>query len=152
VKHDRHGQHVYGGVHKAERKRFARRMRMGEVLYCWRPNCRKPVDPANWDLGHVDREYLAEFGRRWPEHPRCNRATLSHAKGVGVSASAGVKDLKDPRTGEVREPGESAVEHWFKVGPPDRWSRHWLGGYTDRCRDCRRLGRACPAADPDEAA
>ena len=158
--HDRYGSPMYGAVHKAERKRFAMRMKAGEVFYCWRPTCprpHEPVDPRRWDLGHVDLEFRGEFGSRWPGHPACNRATLTHAMAAngrpatakadrfgGVAASAGVKD---PRTGLLREPGESAEEHWLKVGPPDSWSRHWFGGYTDRCPDCRRLGRACDAVD-----
>ena len=24
------------------------------------------------------------------------------------------------------------------------WSRHWYGGFNLRCRECRRVGRACP--------
>ena len=39
-----------------------------------------------------------------------------------------------------------AGEDWVRIGPPDRWSRHWYGPYTDRCPDCRRLGRACDAS------
>jgi hypothetical protein len=80
---DRSGQHPYGGVHKALRKRFARRMRAGEVFYCWRPSCptpNEPIDPRSWDLGHVDAEFRPQFGTRWPEHPRCNRATVTHLK------------------------------------------------------------------------
>jgi hypothetical protein len=80
---DRHGQHIYGAVHKAERKRFAARMRAGEVFYCWRPSCptpNVPIDPRSWDLGHVDPELRHQFGHRWPEHPKCNRRTVSHLK------------------------------------------------------------------------
>jgi len=33
---DRHGQPMYGGLHKAVRRRFAARMRVGEVFHCWR--------------------------------------------------------------------------------------------------------------------
>ena len=80
---DRYGQHPYGAVHKAARKRFAARMRAGEAFYCWRPSCptpNVPVDPRSWDLGHVDPELRRQFGSRWPEHPRCNRRTMSHLK------------------------------------------------------------------------
>ena len=38
--HDRHGQHRYGSVHKAQRKRWARVVAAGGVA-CWR--CRKPI-------------------------------------------------------------------------------------------------------------
>jgi hypothetical protein len=27
-----------------------------------------------------------------------------------------------------------------------RWSRHWYGGFDERCRECRELGEACEAA------
>jgi hypothetical protein len=84
--------HPYGTVHKAARKRFAAQMRAGRVFYCWRPNCLTPdlpIDPGSWDLGHVDPEYRAEFGHRWPEHPRCNRRTMSHLKERLKAAEAG---------------------------------------------------------------
>jgi hypothetical protein len=80
---DRYGQHPYGAVHRAARKRFAARMRAGELFYCWRPTCPtpdKPINPNHWDLGHVDPELRAQFGHRHPEHPSCNRATVSHLK------------------------------------------------------------------------
>jgi hypothetical protein len=82
-KRDWAGQHIYGAVHKAERKRFAARMRAGEVFHCWRPTCLTPgvpIDPRYWDLGHVDPELRRTYGTRWPEHPRCNRATITHLK------------------------------------------------------------------------
>ena len=94
--HDRHGQHIYGAVHKAARKRFAARMRAGEVFYCWRPSCPTPdvpVDPRSWDLGHVDPELRGSFGTRWPEHPACNRRTLSHLK--ARLEAAGVNPSRD---------------------------------------------------------
>jgi hypothetical protein len=75
--------HPYGTVHKAERKRFAARMRAGEVFWCWRPTCLtpdEPIDPRCWDLGHVDPELRGQFGTRWPEHRRCNRATITNLK------------------------------------------------------------------------
>jgi hypothetical protein len=82
-KRDQYGQHPYGVVHKKARQRFARRMRAGEVFWCWRPNCPTPdvpINPRYWDLGHVDPELHGEFGTRWPEHPKCNRATITHLK------------------------------------------------------------------------
>jgi hypothetical protein len=48
-----------------------------------------PVDPRSWDLGHVDRELRHQFGVRWPEHPRCNRSTMSHLKERLKAAEAG---------------------------------------------------------------
>lgn len=75
--------HPYGTAHKAARKRFAARMRAGEVFFCWRPSCPTPdvpIDPLKWDLGHVDPELHGVFGDRHPEHRSCNRATVSHLK------------------------------------------------------------------------
>jgi len=66
--HDQFGQHRYGSVHKAVRKRFARRMKLGEVFYCWRPTCPTPnesINPRSWDLGHVEgAEEIAKYGWR----------------------------------------------------------------------------------------
>ena len=77
--HDLYGQHVYGAVHKKERKRWAPRMRTGQV-YCWR--CGDPIAPgAKWDLGHVDEDGRARgFPVRHPEHRSCNRATVTILK------------------------------------------------------------------------
>ena len=41
--HDRYGQHIYGAVHKAQRKRWARVVAAGGVA-CWR--CGKWIGPA----------------------------------------------------------------------------------------------------------
>jgi hypothetical protein len=77
--HDRFGQHIYGTVHKKERKRWIRRVRAGGVV-CWR--CGKPINPyAQWDLGHVDEDGQARgLPLRHPEHRSCNRATVTHLK------------------------------------------------------------------------
>jgi hypothetical protein len=40
----------------------------------------EPIDPRCWDLGHVDPELRGQFGTRWPEHRRCNRATITNLK------------------------------------------------------------------------
>jgi len=80
---DRHGQPMYGGLHKAVRRRFAARMRVGEVFHCWRPSGPtpgEPINPRTWDLGHVDPELWGVFGHRHPEHPQCNRRTVNHLK------------------------------------------------------------------------
>ena len=93
AKRDRYGNPMYGAVHKAARKRFARRMRAGEEFYCWRPNCPTPgvpIDPRSWDLGHVDPEHQPVFGTRWPEHRSCNRRTVAHLKQRLEEAEAGV--------------------------------------------------------------
>jgi hypothetical protein len=77
--HDRHGQHMYGSVHKADRKRWARKVRLGYVQ-CWR--CERLIPPtATWDLGHVDEAGRAGgYPLRHPEHRACNRATVTHLK------------------------------------------------------------------------
>ena len=71
--HDRHGQHMYGSVHKAERRRWVPKVRAG-LVHCWR--CGRLIPPgAKWDLGHLPN------GRgRHPEHIPCNRATMTHLK------------------------------------------------------------------------
>jgi hypothetical protein len=76
---DRYGQHVYGSVHKAVRKRWARRVRAGGVV-CWR--CKKPIPPtARSDLGHVDEQGQRRgYPTRHPEHTWRNRATVTHLK------------------------------------------------------------------------
>jgi hypothetical protein len=83
--------HKYGGHHKHLRKVFALRMARGEVFECWRPDCLLPGVPitpwVKWDLGHVeDPELRRVLGVRWPEHRRCNRATITHLKERAVVA------------------------------------------------------------------
>jgi hypothetical protein len=143
-KRDRSGLPAYGQFHKKARKRFAQRMKAGEVFYCWRPTCptpNEPIDPRSWDLGHVEGvEEIARYGRRWPEHRRCNRATLTHAKEAASSVDHSVlrSEIK-VRFGGLPDPhpGNSV----------DRWSRHWYGGFNPRCPKCRELGAACEAAE-----
>jgi hypothetical protein len=94
-----------GVVHRKTRARFVRRMAAGEVFHCWRPGCGKRIDPANWDLGHLDREHQAHFGSRWPECVSCNRATLprmlANARGER-SDGPRFGGLPDPTPGEQR--------------------------------------------------
>ena len=95
---DRHGQPMYGGLHKAVRRRFAARMRVGEVFHCWRPSGPTPgeqINPAAWDLGHVDAELRHQFGTRRPEYPRCNRSTVSHLQQRLKAAEAGVRRSRE---------------------------------------------------------
>jgi hypothetical protein len=86
-RHDRYGQHIYGSAQKELRARFAQRMTMGEVFYCWRPECRRRINPHPnaWDLGHVDPGHRAQFETRHPEYRKCNRTTflrmLANARG-----------------------------------------------------------------------
>jgi hypothetical protein len=149
----------YGRRHQAKRRLVAGQVAAGKAV-CAR--CGNPILPGQkWDLGHDDLNPTRHSG---PEHAGSrdcpaggNRASVTHLKerlaeargepaGNGVAREAAA-EVKDPRTGLVREPGESEEEHWLRNGPPDRWGRHWSGGYTDQCRECRRLGRACPDAD-----
>ena len=77
--HDSMGQHIYGTVHKKQRKRWARKVRAG-VVSCWRYG--KPIGATErWDLSHVDEDGLARgFPTQHPEHRGCNRATVTHLK------------------------------------------------------------------------
>jgi hypothetical protein len=70
---------MYGSVHKAERKRWARKVRAA-IVHCWR--CGKPIaSTARWDLGHVDEDGQARgYPLRHPEHRSCNRATVTILK------------------------------------------------------------------------
>ena len=57
-------------------------MAAGEVFYCWR--CGDAIY-GGWDLGHVEEGLGVWLGfkglmGRWPEHRRCNRQTMTHAK------------------------------------------------------------------------
>ena len=56
--HDRHGQHIYGSVHKAQRKRWARVVAAGGV-WCWR--CGKPIPPGG--LGTWGTSMMRAAGR-----------------------------------------------------------------------------------------
>jgi hypothetical protein len=126
-KHDRHGQHRYGYLHRKERQRWALLVRGGGVT-CWR--CGGPINPVSgWDLGHVDEEgRRAGLPVRHPEHIGCNRADLTHAK-AKVDRFEGLPD-PDPENGA------------------ERWSRHRYGGFNPRCPECWRLRGPCPAAEP----
>jgi hypothetical protein len=74
--------HRYGRVHKQVRAHFVNKMARGAVFDCWR--CGEAIH-GRWDLGHVEEglgvwlHFKGEMGR-WPEHPRCNRQTMVHAK------------------------------------------------------------------------
>ena len=105
-----------------------------------------------WDLDHDDSD---PTGQRYlgPSHRRCNRGEPfrrlhRQANGFGQpNGQTAETPVTDPRTGVVREPGESAEQHWLRVGPPSRMSRHWSGSvFHPGCRDCRRRGSACDLA------
>ena len=117
----------YGSRHKRLRKSWAPKVRAGKVN-CAR--CGLLIGPGQpWDLGHDDDDRSLYSG---PEHRRCNRATLTHAKQDARGDVDRFGELPDP------EPTNTV----------ERWSRHWYGGFNPRCPDCRRLGSACEAAEP----
>src|SRR5215207_8263447 len=66
---------AYDAHHKALRKRWRPRVAAGTV------NCRRCGERIEsgepWDLGHDDDDRSLPPA---PEHARCNRATLTHAK------------------------------------------------------------------------
>jgi hypothetical protein len=139
---DRYGNPMYGSAHKAERKRFAARMKAGEVFHCWRPSCltpRVPIDPRKWDLGHVDPELRAAFGHRHPEHPQCNRRTVSHLKEKLAGAEGGAR--RGSRTDDVERLPDPTPDNTVT-----RWSRHWSGPWNPRCPECRETGEPCADA------
>jgi hypothetical protein len=64
----------YGADHRRRRRALAPAVEAG-LTSCAR--CGKPILPGErWDLGHVDgtNDYSG------PEHARCNRATVTHAR------------------------------------------------------------------------
>ena len=81
--------------------------------------CGKPIAPGEaWDLDHVDGGGPHDYAG--PAHGRCNRQAGARKRNAGRSPVA---------TGA-------------------RWSRHWYGGYDERCPACRSSRRACEAAAP----
>jgi len=154
--------HPYGTVHKVAREQFVARMRSGEVFYCWRPTCPtpdKPINPNHWDLGHVDPELWDEFGHRHPEHPACNRATVSHLK-----AKAGIASGQKTTSYEVPPQRHDCREEFDPRRCPECrrrdpeplntvtiWSRHWSGPFNPRCPTCRATGEPCELAKRFEA-
>jgi hypothetical protein len=148
-KHDRYGQHQYGGHHRAVRRRWERLVARGGVS-CWR--CGKPIPPGTaWDLGHVDDpEARRVLPDRHPEHVGCNRATLPRmlekARGEAPKAPKPAHDCRvefDPkRCPECRRSDPTPENR------STRMSRHWwpAGEYNPRCRDCRERGSMCDHA------
>jgi len=60
-----HDRHVYTAEHRAERRRWQRRIDRGEPVHCWR--CKTPIRPGDtWHFGH--RDGLPSL----PECPPCN--------------------------------------------------------------------------------
>src|SRR5215204_771101 len=122
------GRHnaMYGYGHKQLRRQWAPKVQAGKVS-CWRCGELIPAG-AKWDLGHVP------GGERHPEHPACNRATVTHLKqklGQPSQRAERFGGLPDP------DPGNTVT----------RWSRHWSGGeFNPRCRDCLERGSACDKA------
>lgn len=142
--------HRYGGQHQRIRRNFERRMEGGEVFECWR--CSKPITGL-WDLGHVDDGSGRGVYGRWPEHRKCNRATLTHiaAKYGGLHGDRTVAPPRDVGPKGLEPAGEAARARWNEwwaqhpgEGPP-WWSQHWGddGVYDARCRFCRESGEPC---------
>jgi hypothetical protein len=133
--YDRHGQHMYGAVHKAERKRWLRKVKAGGVC-CWR--CGKPVHGSRWDLGHVDEDGRARgFPFRHPECVPCNRRRVTHLR-ERLGEAPPSRKRPAPRFGGLPDPTPDNTV--------DRWSRHWAGGFNPRCPKCRERGSACDDA------
>ena len=64
----------YDAHHDRLRAHYQRRMNAGETFHCWRPDCRLPIDPDRWHLGHDDHDRTKYRG---PECVECNTATAS---------------------------------------------------------------------------
>ena len=64
----------YGSSHQRIRAALQSRMDAGETFTCWRPDCQRPIDPADWHLGHDDHDRTLYRG---PECVPCNTATSS---------------------------------------------------------------------------
>jgi len=120
-------QRGYGQHHQALRKQWAPKVAAG-VVDCAR--CHKRIRPGEpWDLGHVDGSRTEYAG---PEHRGCNRAVVTHLKQAAAAPAAAAPDPYPPG-------------NWVS-----RWSRHWYGGFNERCPDCRTLGHVCSASDPTQ--
>lgn len=116
------GRGRYGGPHKAVRARLKPVVAAGRAV-CAR--CGLPIHPLEeWDLGHTD------DGRRWsgPEHRRCNRRDGA---------------VKAARALLAQEDGPAAAPGAGEAASRARWSRHWFGGFDERCPVCRATGTLC---------
>jgi hypothetical protein len=99
--------HRYGRVHKEVRRYFANQMARGIVFDCWR--CGNPIY-GRFDVGHIEQglgvwlDFKGHLGR-WPEHPGCNRATVTHMKQRLALAEGGRSPTVEPsvRTETSRE-------------------------------------------------
>ena len=118
----------YGRPHARRRARWAPDVALGGVR-CAR--CGLPIVPGEpWDLGHDD---LGD-GPVHPEHRKCNRGT----------AGRGRAEIAAARAAAVAEPVPEGAAATWSAQPT--WSRHWFGGFDERCPDCRARGEACDAA------
>jgi hypothetical protein len=88
-------------MHKAQRKRWAPKVRQG-IVHCWR--CGMLIAPgARWDLGHVDEDGRNRgFPPRHPEHRHArdcpaggNRATVTHLKQKIAEAEAAPRGSRE---------------------------------------------------------
>jgi hypothetical protein len=110
--------------HKKLRRRYQRDIDLGYGVCC---RCSQPIYAGmEWHLDHAPdgRGYLG------PAHKRCNLRAGGLAR----------MRLLDGKPAPEEKPSGS------------RWSRHWYGGYDERCRDCRELGEACETAREGEEA
>lgn len=70
----------YGSDHRKLRADVKAQVDAGHA-YCWRPNCRRWLDPAKpWHLGHDD------YDRTIYRGPECVRCNTSHAAKLGNAA------------------------------------------------------------------
>lgn len=92
----------YGYRHQRLRGRLQARMDAGETFECWR--CRRPIDPANWTLGHCDNDRTKYHG---PECPPCDYATSGRTGCPHHSHGGGGPYPSHPRPDRNREGGPS---------------------------------------------
>jgi hypothetical protein len=65
-------QRGYGADHDRLRAAWQRELDNGAIIYCWRPDCDRRIDPTAWHLGHDDHDRTIYRG---PECVPCNTAT-----------------------------------------------------------------------------
>lgn len=64
-------QRGYDVHHDRLRAAWQRKLNAGAIVYCWRPDCGKRINPHNWTLGHCDTDRNRYHG---PECPPCDYA------------------------------------------------------------------------------
>lgn len=71
---------------------------------------------------------------------------LDHADSGGIREYIGASHARCNRDTARRGVTATAPE-----SPRSVWSRHWAGGFDERCRACAALGAACADASVEEA-